>query len=134
MSLDEPRQGREFLHEKRRKLGLQGKCDSVKKWQASWALPFRRSSCFGNSTRRQIILKTTLLAHHVGTVFNDGTMQSSRWLRLTPPAYQTSEKPNLPFVVTLSVFVELTIALQIAGFVRRRASTASSLDLRRTQP
>lgn len=41
-------------------------------------------------------------------------------------AYQASEKQGLPFVVTLSVCVGLTIALQIAGIVRRRATTASA--------
>ncbi len=49
-------------------------------------------------------------------------------------AYQTSEKQSLPFVVTLSVCIGLTIGLQVAGFVRRRAATASRLDLRGTQP
>lgn len=41
-------------------------------------------------------------------------------------AYQTSEKQGLPFVVTLSVCFGLTIALQTAGFVRRRAANASA--------
>ena len=49
-------------------------------------------------------------------------------------AYQTSEKQSFPFVVTLLVCIGLTIVLQAAGFVRRRAANASSLDLRRTQP
>ena len=49
-------------------------------------------------------------------------------------AYQTSEKQSFPFVVTLLVCIGLTIGLQAAGFVKRRAANASSLDLRRTQP
>jgi sulfoxide reductase heme-binding subunit YedZ len=49
-------------------------------------------------------------------------------------AYQSSEKQAFPFVVTLSICVGLTITLQAAGFVRRRAATANSPDLRSTQP
>ena len=75
------------------------------------------------------------------------TLGTPRWKRLQrwnyavfalaaahTAAYQTSEKQGLPFVVTLSVCVGLTVMLQAAGFVTRRTANASSLEVRHTQP
>ena len=41
--------------------------------------------------------------------------------------YQSTEKHNLPFVITVAVCITITLALQLAGFQRRRATAISAL-------
>lgn len=40
-------------------------------------------------------------------------------------AYQSTEKQNTPFVISVAVCVAITLSLQIAGFQRRRAAAVS---------
>ncbi len=48
-------------------------------------------------------------------------------------AYQTSEKQRLPFVLTVAVGIGLTLALQGAGYLRRRSAVRSRPERERTK-